>query len=106
MSDIFDDKRLEKILNWAEMPYRSLPLELPDSIKKLVDEKKIKVSGKTVLDMYCLAVLAEKMKKGDISLFEQLMGKAGIRQPKEKSDDLRDLIPNQANIMKKYNRIN
>jgi hypothetical protein len=101
-----EDKRLEKILNWAEMPYRSLPLELPKKVQEMVDAKKIKVSGKTVLDMYCLSVLAEKMQKGDISLLEQLVGKAGIRQPKEKSDDLKDLIPNQANIMKKYNRIN
>jgi hypothetical protein len=37
VSDIFDDKRLEKILNWAEMPYRSLPLELPKKVQEMVD---------------------------------------------------------------------
>lgn len=101
-----EDPRLEKILKWANMPYRKLPLELPEDLQNMIDSGKIDSKKKdlTVLDMYCLSVLAKKLAMGDISLLEQLVGKAGIRQQKGITDKIKDIIPDQVKLLEKYKR--
>ena len=101
-----ENKELEKILKWGEMPYRKLPLELPEHVQKLADDGFINLRDKklTVLDVYFLVVLAEKLKKGDMALLEQLVGKAGIRAEKPQVEQISELFPDQGELLKKYNR--
>ena len=99
-----EDKRLDKIMKWAKKPYKKLPLELPENIQKLADDGYINLDSNkmTVMDVYCLVILQERLKKGDLTLLEQLVGKAGIRPPKEEKDDLRDIVPDQEKLLERY----
>ena len=105
MAKKLEKEYLEGVLRWAELPYKKMPIPLPDFLLELAETGYIDLKDKkiTVFDVYCLVILATALVKGDTDLFEQLAGKASTRQDKG-AEKLKDVIPDQEKAKKLFDK--